>query len=232
MVGRDGRSVLKGTKRDTLELLLGGERTPTEIADALGVSVQTASRNLKQLVEMDYAEKAPPDERKSDNRRGYKPYRAVEFAHVFASFEGTLLDRTLEMDADKRVLLSIWKIQQAEFHPVLTSYLFTPLDEFEYEHVRAMAVYGSVARGDAKPDSDVDLLVVCDDEVDTDDIYSTTISWSAGQGTFRDERVISEEWVTATEFSEGLNAGSRFLRNVLRESIVLYDPEDLIHDAR
>lgn len=227
--------VLHGTEQEVLQLLLESERTPTEVAAALGVSVQTASRNLKDLVERGYARLVTDPERRRrgrEGRRGYKLYEAREFAHLFAAYGDELVDRPLDLTADKRAVLSAWTVPQADFHPVLLSYLFSPPDEDRYGEIEALAVYGSVARGEAKPDSDVDVLVVCDDSVDTDETGATTTRRSAGTGEFRTARVISEQWFTRREFENGLEAGSQFLHDVLPEAIVLYDPDDVIRDAR
>lgn len=223
--------MLDGTERDVLELLLGGQRTPTEVAQALSVSVQTASRTLKQLDGRGLAREVPR-ERRDGGGRGYKPYEARAFARVFAGYDGALVDRTLTVTEDKRAVLSVWQIPQAEFHPVVLSYLFAPPDEPRYDAVEALAVYGSVARGEAKPDSDVDVLVVCEESVDTDEIYSTTFRRGGGVGAFRDERVVSETWYTVGEFEDAVAAGSQFLDDALAEAVVLYDPDDVIRDVR
>lgn len=228
--GTESNRVLTGTKREVFESLLEREQTPTELSDRLDVSVQTASRTLKELAEEGYVEEVPRDSQSTDEQRGYKPYRALEFARLYASLDGTVLDRMLALDPDKRIILSIWQIPQPEFHPVMTSYLFSPEERFR--QARAIGVYGSVARGEAKPDSDVDVLILCDDEVDTEAIHHPTVNWGFQIGPFRVDRVISEEWLTVTDFDEGLAAGSQFLENVLDEVICLYDPDDLIRNVR
>lgn len=223
--------MLEGTERDVVELLLRGRRTPTEVAEELSVSVQTASRTLKQLEGRGFAREVPRD-RRDGGGRGYKPYEAREFARVVAGYDGSLVDRTLDATPDKRAVLSVWQVPQPEFHPVLLSYLFAPPDEPRYDAVVGLAVYGSVARGEAKPDSDVDVLVVCEESVDVDDIYSTTFVRNHGVREFRGDGVISETWYTVEGFVDAAAAGSSFLADVLADAIVLYDPDDVIRDVR
>lgn len=231
--------MLAGTEREVLELLLAEPRSPTQVAEELDVSVQTASRNLTKLEEWGFVERTTEGE-----GRGYKRYRAREFTRVFAGFDGDMFDRTLPLAPTTRAMLSVLKVPQQEFHPVLLSYLFGPRTDRTRLGVVGIVVYGSVARGDAQEDSDVDLLVLRDEETvreadqsdttaspDVEESLETT--FATGEGLVsEDSRVVSETWFTVEEFEGGLDAGSQFLRNVLDEGIVLYDPEEVIRDAR
>ena len=216
--------MLEGTERKVLELLLERPRSPTEVADELGVSVQTASRNLKQLVEREFAERTH-----NGGGRGYKRYRAREFAQVFAGYDGELVEKTLPISDEKRAVLSIWQVPQPEFHPILLSYLFVPDDEFA-AMTKAVVVYGSVARGEAMDDSDIDILIVRDSSRE-DGIHTETVNWEVSR-IQSSSRVLSETFYPVDEFHDALDVGSQFLRNVLDEGIVLYDPEGVIRDAK
>lgn len=171
--------------------------------------------------------------------RGYKRYRAKEFAQVFAGFDGELFEQTLELTETHRAVLSVFKVPQSEFHPVLLSWLFAENDVELSVHAKAIVLYGSVARGQATAESDIDVFVVYDPEFEESEgthrvevDRSRSGSWWGGPLTSGTERVVSEEWFTVSEFRDGLDAGSQFLRNVLEEGIVLYDPEGVIRDAR
>lgn len=219
-----------GTEREVLELLLERSRSPTEVAEELEVSVQTASRNLKKLVEEGFAEQRRAG---SGEGRGYKRYRALEFARVLAGYNGELVEDTLELSPDKRAVLSTWKVPQEEFHPVLLSYLFAADPARVELDIVGIVVYGSVARGDAQGDSDVDVLCVYENDDRRAEEYVDT-AFSTGDGLVgpRESRVISETWFTREEFEGAADAGSRFLGNVLDEGIVLYDPVGVIRGAR
>lgn len=230
--------MLSGTEREVLELLFEHPRSPTEIADELGVSVQTASRNLKKLVDREFAERTRDSE-----GRGYKRYRAREFTRVLAGFDNELFDRTLELTPEKRAVLSVWQVPQTEFHSVLLSWLFSPDDDYLSFGFCGAVVYGSVARGTATPNSDLDLFVLYSpDEMAERHVQGDThadpnehmpLAFSIRGKLASDERrVVSEEWFSVTEFHNGLDAGSQFLHNVLDEGIVLYDPEGVIRDAK
>lgn len=228
--------MLGGTEREVLELLVDRPRSPTEVAEALDVSVQTASRNLRRLVEQGYAE-----ETRDGGGRGYKRFRALEFVHVFAGVGGELFERSVTLSPEHRALFSVLKVPQEELHPVLLSYLFSPDTDRDGIGVVGVVLYGSAARGEAKADSDIDLLVVRDPAAggehysridDSDEVLDRTYVSEPGLVDTGSPRVISEQWYTVSEFRESLDAGSQFLGNVLDDGIVLYDPEGVIRDAR
>lgn len=213
-----------------MELLLERPRSPTQVAEELGVSVQTASRNLKKLVEEGFAEQRRAG---SDEGRGYKRYQVREFARLLAGYDGELFEETLDLATDKRAVLSTWKVPQEEFHPVLLSYLFAADGARIELDVVGIVVYGSVARGDARPDSDVDVLLVYDDDGSrTEEYVDATFGTDGSLVAPNAKRVISETWFTREEFGGAADAGSQFLRNVLDEGIVLYDPEGVIRGVR
>jgi predicted nucleotidyltransferase len=201
------------------------------------VSVQTASRNLRSLVERGFAEET----RGGGEGRGYKRFRAREFAHVFAGFDGELVGRAVDVSTTHRALLSVLKVPQEELHSVLLSYLFSPDTDRDDIGITGVVLYGSAARGEADEESDIDLLIVRDPERGEDhyrrmddpgEVLDTAYIGEHGLVDTGDTRVISEQWYTVTEFREALDAGSQFLRTVLDEGIVLYDPEGVVRDAR
>lgn len=227
--------MLEGTEREVLELLAERPRSPTEVAEVLGVSVQTASRTLKRLARQRYAERTTAGE-----GRGYKRYRAREFAHVFAGFDGEVFERNLEIGPVQRAAVSVLSVPEPSVHSILFEYLFDSDTVERSLFAKGIIVYGSVARGEANENSDIDLFVVYDPNPDgleteyEDPIEKTSKSsrMAGGAIDIETERVVSEEWFSVSEFHDGLGAGSQFLRNVLDEGIVLYDPEEVIRRAR
>ena len=221
--------MIDGTEHEVLDLLFDRPRSPTEVAEELGVSVQTASRTLRSLADDGYAV-----ETRDGSGRGYKRYEPQEFARVFAGTDGRVTDRTFELTPEKRAVLSVWRVPQPEYHPVLLSYLFAdvelqaPSDLYE---IVGIVLYGSVARGDAQPDSDIDVLVVYERIEDTDSALDRPVLYGDNWLGFGDERVVDEKPFSTSEFREALDAGSQFLRTVLDEGIVIYDPEEVIRDA-
>ncbi|MGQ9677307.1 MAG: nucleotidyltransferase domain-containing protein [Chloroflexota bacterium] len=89
------------------------------------------------------------------------------------------------------------------------------------EKPRLIVLFGSEARGDATPESDVDILVVAD-RADRDvrqQVLDATyqVMWN------RDfDRLISVVVMPTSEFEEQKRKGFSFVRNVEREGIVLW----------
>lgn len=88
------------------------------------------------------------------------------------------------------------------------------------------ALFGSAARGQMRPDSDLDIFVVRPDDVDPDDerwrdqildLESDATAWTGN-----DARVI--EYSTA-EFQEGRASGDRVLADIFESSIQLAGPD-------
>jgi len=91
-------------------------------------------------------------------------------------------------------------------------------DELELllgESLQAIYLYGSRARGDARPDSDMDLLIVLRDSFDYADMLDRTIDLIA-ELSLEYDVVISRAFVTKEQFDLEM---SPFLMNVRREAV-------------
>lgn len=93
-----------------------------------------------------------------------------------------------------------------ELRQALTERLSQPVDQ--------LWLFGSRARGDARPDSDIDVLVVMPGRVDGVDCLVRTGDVVA-ELSLKYDVVISPVFVSRSQFER---AGSVFLRNVRREA--------------
>lgn len=86
----------------------------------------------------------------------------------------------------------------------------------ERPHIRAIYLFGSHARGDARPDSDYDLLIVTEkkDPHLKDRIYDVVTDVS-----LQSRRDLSLKFFSAEEFKRLRAIPSRFIRQVLAEGI-------------
>ncbi len=101
--------------------------------------------------------------------------------------------------------------------------LYNDHDLKEKGQIRSIVLFGSVARGTAGPGSDIDVLVLADDDANTDRVENTAKSYAEKQVDIENDVVPVVE--TASEFAENAEAGKRFETNVLNDGIVLEGDE-------
>ena len=83
------------------------------------------------------------------------------------------------------------------------------------DQLEMVILYGSQARGEARPDSDIDILVVVRDELDYGDLIQQT-SAIVSDLSLRYDVVISRAFVSKERFEQ---EQSPFLMNVRREGV-------------
>ena len=89
------------------------------------------------------------------------------------------------------------------------------------DRVDSIVLYGSVVRGEAGPESDIDILVVGDDSRNLRDIAGKIAFDLDCEGEFT--FLISVFAIERDELLRLRRLGSPFVRNILREGHVLYD---------
>lgn len=88
-------------------------------------------------------------------------------------------------------------------------------------HLRLLVLYGSEARGEATPESDIDLLAL----LEADDLgLETALSDAAYDVMWKYDfsRLISLHFMSITDFEAQKRDGYSFVRNVEQEGIVLW----------
>jgi predicted nucleotidyltransferase len=83
------------------------------------------------------------------------------------------------------------------------------------DQVDRILLYGSRARGDERPDSDIDILIVLKDEFNYSEMLQLSSDWAASLS-LENDVVISRAFVSKEQFE---NRQTPFLMNVRREAV-------------
>lgn len=101
--------------------------------------------------------------------------------------------------------------------PILLKRLNIELTSIFVDEIQAVYLYGSQARGEAHPDSDVDILVILRDEFDYFDVVERT-SHVTSALSLEYETVISCVFVTKSDYEQ---RQTPLLLNIRREGILV-----------
>lgn len=205
-------------REEVLEKLAERDWTATELAGELGKSTPAIYNHLDALADMGVVSKRqvpaktrPKTEYSIDE--GYFQYVAV--------LPGQYVKGSLPLDDNKRALLSIWTIPQSEIHPYLETLWFQLREE---DGLVAVAVYGSVARGDADDESDIDVLLIAEDG------HAERLEETYGTQRFKYQdgtKLGMAQVYTPESYRRSLAGGSTFLTSIQDELHVVFDSCDV-----
>lgn len=213
-------------KKEVLRKLTEGAWTPTDLAKELDKSRNTVYNHLEDLHERGVltkrrvAAKTRPKTEYSIGR-GFLQYIAV--------LPGQYSEKSLSLTPERQAVLRIWAIPQEEFQPFVENYWWQLKEELDSgSDITAVAVYGSVARGEADEDSDVDFLVVTDDE-EAEKLVSRRF------GSLRIEvngsgKIGMTETYSVEDYRTSVARGSDFLERIEDELHVVYDPDGILRN--
>lgn len=206
-------------KKQILEKLVEKPWTPTELAEELGKSPEAVYNHLNDLEEMGVLAKSKVP---AKTRPKTKYSIGNGFAQYLAALPGRFILRTIETDENKEALLRIWAVPQEEFHPYLEELWRQIRQEKE---IKSAAVYGSVARGTADEDSDIDLLLITggrtEDRIRED--YESRVLEAGG-----DSKLVMAKVYSESDYGKSKEAGSDFLERIQNELHVIHDPEGIL----
>lgn len=205
-------------KGQILEKLVERSWSPTDLARDLGKSTEAVYNHLNDLAEMGVLKKS----KEKAKTRPKTVYSIGEgFVQYLAVLPGQFVIRTVETDENKKVLLRIWATPQERYHP----YLEEIWRQIRKDGgIRGAAVYGSVARGTADEDSDIDLLLIAEDEAEErirSDYGSRFLETDEGK------KLAMANVFSRSDYIRGREGGSDFLERIERDLHVLHDPEGI-----
>lgn len=217
---------VSGAKREILRMLSEQDWSPTDLANELGKSPESVYNHLHDLEEQGILEKSQVPAKTRPKTVYSIGDGLIQYVTVLP---GQFREGSLTVDHTKEVMFRVWAVPQEEFHPYLERYWWTILTHSDIdldEHITAIGVYGSVARGQANADSDIDLLAVTPGEGG-----KSRVEENLGSAVldFRDgRRLVMTEVYTEDEYRSSWAHESDFLRSISGELHPLYDPKRIL----
>lgn len=129
----------------------------------------------------------------------------------------------VEYNQDSRydeAVKSILKVEIKGLRREASMYAFTLFrDEDIGDNIESVVLYGSVARGTADANSDIDVLILVSDEANAERVMERALEISREKSDEETEIVPMVQSIQ--EFSEGFTSANRFENNVARDGEVL-----------
>jgi len=212
-------------RKKILQKLTEQDWTPTDLAEELNKSSSSVYNHLNDLHKQGILTK-----NKVQAKTRPKTLYSINngFVQYVAILPGQFAERTVELTDRKEAMFRIWTVPQDEFHPHLEEYWHTllKLADISFEDIEAVAVYGSVARGTADQDSDIDILLVVDDsdtaEAATDLLGSIRVTTKSGG------KICMTEVYSREEYRNSVAHGSDFLESIQDELQIIHDPDQIL----
>lgn len=215
-------------KKKILQKLTERDWTPTDLAQELDKSRNTIYNHLDELYEQGILTK----KQVAAKTRPKTEYSIEDgFIQYIAVLPGQYSEKSFPLTPEKQAVLRIWDIPQDEFQPFIEDYWWSikqSADVSYQEDIKAIAIYGSVARGEADEESDIDFLIVTKDK-ETEEIVSEqygSIRITAGNST----KIGMAEVFSMKDYRNSLAHGSSFLEKIQGEVHVLYDPDKVLQN--
>lgn len=219
---------VSAAKREILRRLAQQDWSPTELAEELGKSPETVYNHLNDLEEQGVLTKKQVPAKTRPRNLYSIGAGLIQYVTVLP---GQFREGALPVDQTKEVMFRIWAIPQAEFHPYIERYWWAIRSSAAVDleqQVTAIGVYGSVARGDASEDSDIDILAITTNEDVKDNVeysFGTLVLELDEKSKLGMTEVYSEK-----EYRNSLVHGSDFLDSIRGELHPIYDPDRYLID--
>ena len=202
-----------------IKALARNDQTPTELARKLNISLQAADFDLKKLEKMNLIKKT---KLKKGKTRPFTVYSIGEgFVYFMEAVPGIATRRFIPVDENLKIHLNIWSIPQTEFHYYIEKFWWLLEDSLDI--IKAVAVFGSVARGDAKKDSDIDIMILSSKPKIIDKKFGTIVV-----GRRRRQKIAIIQVFEEGEFQNMLKKKSKLALEIIQTMRIIYDPGGIL----
>lgn len=212
--------MIEGRQWEIIRILAQGNKTPTEIAKIMNISLPGLHSHLVELERAGMIKKADATKGKT---RPYTTYTIGQgFVYFAKAMKGSAEQGFIEADENVRAQISIWAIPQKEYHYYIESFWWQ-LQEY-LEDIDAMAVFGSVAKGNARENSDIDVLLLVKKDVKKFEKMFGAIA----VGKKGEKAIVMAQVFETNDFKNSLKKGSKFADEVIKSRKTIYDPNELL----
>ncbi len=193
------------------------ERTPSELATSLKLSLPSIHAQLKPLEREQLIYK---EEKKSGKTRPFTVYSLRGgFLSITEAIPGEARQIRLNANEEIKLHLRIWSIPQQNYHHFIESYWWK-LEKYMID-IEAMGIYGSVARGNAKEGSDIDVLLLINNKRKIKE-YLEKIGVKDVGAAGSSELVVTQVF-DFEGFAKSLQSGSKFVSEAVKDLVIIYD---------
>lgn len=219
------KDAISGKRWEIIKILSKGDRAPTELAKMLRISNPTIHKHLK------YLEDEKLIKKEGEKRGKTKPYIQYSLGEGFIYFVEALPREVrkefLVIDENLKIHLRIWSIPQKEFHYFVEKFWWEIQDDLN--DIQAVAIFGSVAKGDAKANSDIDVLILAKRVKKIEKKYGAKMiaKPNAEKG-----KMVMAQVFTSEDFVRSLKSGSVFVKEAIKEMVIIYDPNKILDGLR
>jgi len=212
--------MLEGNRWKIIELLSEGKKTQTELASLLKISMPSLHKHITYLENEKMIIKSGE---KKGKTRPYAEYSLDQgFVYFIKALPGEAEQKFLKIDENLKLHLRIWSIPQEKYHYYIERFWWGLQDHLE--NINSIGVYGSVARGDAKEGSDIDILMLVKKDMKKyEKLFGTKLIGPKGKG-----EMIMAQVFELKDFENSLKKGSKFAQEAIKDIKVIYDQENVI----
>lgn len=217
------KAITTDAKWKIIESLSKRERTSSELAKRFKTSLSNISQQLSELESLGIVKKTGV---KKGKRRPFLRYSLDKgFIFLIEAIPKEARKIFLEADENIKIHLRIWSIPQKDFHYFVES-LWWGLQDY-LDDIVSFAIFGSVAKGNARDDSDIDVLLIAEKNAkELEKKFSAKIVGRKGKGKMTMSQVFLPK-----EFEEALKE-SKFAKQIVSSMIIICDRNGFLYNLR
>lgn len=217
------KAISSEIKWNIIEMLSEKDRTVSELAKQVKTSLSNVSQQLSELEALGLVKKIGVEKGKR------RPFLKYSLGKGFVFFAEAIPKEArkifLEVDENIKTHMRIWSIPQKEFHYFVES-LWWELQDYLNDIV-SFAIFGSVAKGNAREDSDIDVLLIAEKNAkELEKKFSAKIVGMKENG-----KMIMAQVFSPADFEEALKE-SKFAKQIISSMIIVCDRDDFLYKLR